>query len=75
MLMGKDYVHKNGAGTLEYIPGKKERWIFILYCLQKWNHRPKTKKKKKERKKQLLEDKHWENLHDFGVPMPFKILR
>ena len=35
----------------------------------------KLKKKKNERKKQLLEDKHWENLHDFGVPMPFKILR
>ena len=56
---GKDYVYKNGAGTLEYTPAKKESWISILYCLQKWNHRPKTEKKKKK----LLEDKHWENLH------------
>ena len=44
--MGKDYVYKNGAGTLEYTPGKKESWIFILYSLQKWNHRPNTKKKR-----------------------------
>ena len=70
VLMGKDYVYKNGAGTLEYTPGKKESWIFILYCLQNEIIDLNQKKKKK-----LLEDKHWENLHDFGLSMLFKILR